>query len=144
MPSVVSLREGQYYAHPRNAFWKVMGELIGAGPELDYASRVQGLKSRGLALWDVLKCCDREGSLDSRIDDLTIEANDLQSFFQGHPRLERVYFNGAKAEQVYYKQFAPLVSEYPELRYERLPSTSPANAVKSFAEKLSAWKMIIQ
>ena len=144
MPSVVSLRERQYYAHPRNAFWKVMGELIGAGPELAYESRLQRLKSRGLALWDVLKCCTREGSLESRIDDSTIEANDFQSFYQGHPRLERVYFNGAKAEQVYYKQVEPLVSEYPELRYERLPSTSPANVAKSFTEKLRAWKVIVQ
>ncbi len=121
-----------------------MGELIGAGPELAYESRLQGLKSHGLALWDVLKCCTRKGSLDSRIDDLTIEANDLQSFFQGHPRLERVYFNGAKAAQVYYKRVEPLVSEYPKLLYERLPSTSPANAAKSFTEKLRAWKVIVQ
>ncbi len=121
-----------------------MGELIGAGPELTYESRLQRLKSRRLALWDVLKCCTREGSLDSRIDDSTIEANDFQSFYRKHPRLERVYFNGAKAEQVYYKHVEPLVSGYSELRYERLPSTSPANAAKSLTEKLRAWKVIAQ
>lgn len=121
-----------------------MGELIDAGPELAYETRLQGLKSNGLAVWDVLKRCTREGSLDSRIDDLSIEINDFQSFYQEHPRLERVYFNGAKAEQVYYKQVKLLVSEFPELQYERLPSTSPAHAAKSFTEKLKAWKVIVK
>ena len=72
-----------------------MGELVGAGPDLEYEARCKALKSRGIALWDVLKCCTREGSLDSRIDDSTIETNDLLSFFQAHLRLEHIYFNGA-------------------------------------------------
>lgn len=115
---------------------------MGAGPEVEYEARAQILKSRRLALWDVLKCCTREGSLDSRIDDATVVTNDFLSFFAEHPSLEHVFFNGAKAEQVYCRKVAPLVSDVVEVRYERLPSTSPANAAKSFAEKLRAWQAI--
>lgn len=143
MPSAVSLQERQYYAHPRNVFWKIMGELVGAGPDLEYEARCRTLKSRGTALWDVLKCCTREGSLDSRIDDSTVETNDLPSFFHEHPRLEHVYFNGAKAEQIYCRKVQPLISGA-SLRHTRLPSTSPANAATSFAEKLRVWQAIVR
>jgi TDG/mug DNA glycosylase family protein len=143
MPSVMSLRKRQYYAHPRNAFWKIMGELVGAGPDLEYESRCETLKSCGIALWDVLKCCTRAGSLDSRIDDSTMETNDLLSFFRVHPRLEHIYFNGAKAEQIYCQKIEPLMS-YGNLHYERLPSTSPANAAATFADKLRAWQVIVR
>ena len=98
MPGRASLLAGQYYAHPRNAFWPIMGELFGAGPELPYARRVRVLARAGVAVWDVLASCTRGGSLDSDIDPGSIVANDFASFFRAHPRIERVYFNGAMAE----------------------------------------------
>ena len=67
MPGEASLKAGQYYAHPRNAFWHIMGELFGAGPSLPYQERVATLQSIGVALWDSLQACIRPGSLDASI-----------------------------------------------------------------------------
>jgi len=95
MPGAMSLSAGQYYAHPRNAFWKIMGELVGAGPDAPYAERAAILQARRIALWDVLHSCIRAGSLDADIRD---EApNDFAAFFATHPRIKRIGCNGAKA-----------------------------------------------
>ena len=75
MPGEVSLKAEQYYAHPRNAFWPIMGELFGAGPSLPYQERLVALDNAGIALWDSLRACTRPGSLDSAIRDE--EANDF-------------------------------------------------------------------
>lgn len=142
MPGKESLRAGQYYAHRRNAFWTIMGELIGAAPALPYESRTRILKSAGIALWDVLASCTRDGSLDSAIDTASISPNDFASFFSTHPGITQVFFNGAVAE----KCFRSLVQHSLELRslhYQRLPSTSPANAAISYNQKLKAWGAII-
>jgi hypoxanthine-DNA glycosylase len=68
IPGKKSLLAGQYYAHRCNSFWPIMGDLIAATPTLPYASRIQILKSNGIALWDVLASCTRDSSLDSDID----------------------------------------------------------------------------
>ena len=95
MPGEASLRAGQYYAHPRNAFWPIMGRLCGAGPDLAYPQRLERLLAAGIGLWDVLQSCVRAGSLDSAIRDEV--ANDLPALFAAYPRIDRVFFNGAKA-----------------------------------------------
>src|SRR3990172_6260586 len=97
MPGEASLRANQYYAHPRNLFWRIMGELLGFDPASPYSQKVQALKSARIALWDVLHSCRREGSLDSGIDDGSLAPNDLAAFFLDHPGITRVFFNGAKA-----------------------------------------------
>ena len=81
MPGQKSLEENQYYAHPRNSFWPIMLKLLKTGNELTYADRKTLLLKNNIALWDVLKSCCREGSLDSDIDQSTIEPNDFKEFF---------------------------------------------------------------
>jgi len=142
MPGVESLRAGQYYAHPRNTFWPIMGDLMGAGPSLDYLARVAILKSNGIALWDVLASCVRKGSLDSAIAEDSIAANDFKAFFLAHPEIERVFFNGAMAEKCFHKH-VPLLPETRSLQFHRLPSTSPAHASLSYQQKLAAWRVVV-
>ncbi len=141
MPGEESLRAGQYYAHPRNAFWPIMGELVGAGLKLDYAARVRVLQSAGIALWDVLASCARKGSLDSAIAGDSMAANDFPAFFLAHPGIARVYFNGAMAENCFHKHVRHLLAPCP-LLFHRLPSTSPAHAALSYAQKLDAWRVV--
>jgi len=137
MPGKASLAAHQYYAHPRNLFWNIMGELVGAGPDVPYAQRAQILQDQHIALWDVLQSCTRESSLDS---DIKCEvANDFPAFFLAHPQITHVFFNGGKAESMFRKH----VKIYPEgLIFTRLPSTSPAHASLSFEKKLVAWSQV--
>ncbi len=141
VPSEASLRAGQYYAHPRNLFWRIMGELLDTDPASPYSRRVQALKSARVALWDVLRSCRRKGSLDSSIDDESLVPNDLAAFFLDHPKIAHVFFNGAKAEACYRKHVLPFV-KIEHIEYLRLPSTSPANASISYEHKLEAWRVI--
>ena len=141
MPGVASLRAGQYYAHPRNLFWRILGELAGFDPGLPYADRIEALAASGIALWDVLKSCTRAGSLDAAIDKNSIVPNDFATFFARHPRVRRIYFNGTTAEQCYRRRVLPSLPADPRV-YERLPSTSPAHAALSFEEKLAAWRVV--
>lgn len=142
MPGDASLRAGQYYAHPRNLFWPILGELIGAHPTLAYADRLQRLGEAGIALWDVLQCCEREGSLDTRIDPRSIVPNDFLGFLKQHPHITRIFFNGAMAETSFRRHVLKSLAQ-PQLTYQRLPSTSPANAGYSFARRLDAWRTLI-
>lgn len=144
MPGKASLAAGQYYAHPRNAFWPILTELLRAPPGLDYPARIDLLRMHRIALWDVLKLCTRESSLDSDIVESSIQTQDFAALFQRHPSIERVFFNGAKAQASYLKYVAPKVNALaPRLRYARLPSTSPAHAGWSFERKLAAWRCVL-
>lgn len=143
MPGAESLRAGQYYAHPRNAFWRIMGDLVGASPGLPYAARTRRLRQAGIALWDVLAACAREGSLDAAIDRESIIANDLVSFLAQHRLITHVYFNGTTAERCFRRHVQPALEEG-RLQFQRLPSTSPAHAARAYAEKLRAWQIILK
>ncbi len=140
MPGVASLEAGQYYAYGRNAFWKIIGDLYGAGPELDYQSRLKILSDRRIALWDVIKNCHRPGSLDSSIAEAGLITNDFTHFFSQHSQITRVYFNGLKAASLFNKKVLPLIDK--EIEYHLLPSTSPANAATDYAAKLQAWSVL--
>lgn len=142
MPGVASLRAEQYYANERNAFWQIMGDLIGAGPALPYALRLEKLKAAGIALWDVISVCERYGSLDSDIVNSSVCANDFSAFFAVHRSIERVFFNGGAAETNFRRHVLPGLAGI-DLRLQRLPSTSPAHAARGYAEKLAAWSAIV-
>ena len=143
MPGEASLQAGEYYAHPRNAFWPIMGQLFGFDASVTYDERVNRLKSAKVAVWDVLASCHRVGSLDSEIDDTSVSVNDFESFFRQHPQIQRVFFNGTKAEHSFRKWVIPTLPGL-DLMLMRLPSTSPANASFSLEKKRKAWEAIIQ
>lgn len=136
MPGKESLKQNQYYAHPQNAFWKIMGELAGFDPHLPYKERLHKLTAAHIALWDVLASCERESSLDTHIRNE--KANDFAAFFTQHPHITHVFFNGAKAEQSFNK-FVLGKQKLPPLACRRLPSTSPAHAGMRYADKLQVW-----
>ncbi|MEO6422150.1 MAG: DNA-deoxyinosine glycosylase [Candidatus Nitrotoga sp.] len=142
MPGKASLQAQQYYAHPRNAFWEIISEILGVNALNSYKAKTSSIVRARIALWDVLKSCSRESSLDSDINNNTIMLNDFASFYNNHSHIHRVYFNGAKAESLYMKHVQQFLLNSLNIEYIRLPSTSPANAAFSFNEKLGAWKSI--
>ena len=137
MPGVASLHAQQYYAHPRNAFWGLTGELFGFDPSAPYDDRVSALSTAGVAVWDVLQSCRGMGSLDSAVERESMIANDFSALLTAYPTITHVCFNGAAAETNYRR----LVVVDRELRYSRFPSTSPAHTV-GFEDKLAAWRVI--
>jgi len=144
IPSVKSLEESQYYGHPRNAFWDIMGELLGFERTLDYEKRKEILIQNKIAIWDVLKGCEREGSLDSAIKNDSMEINDFITFLETHPQIKKIFLNGKKAEAEFKKRALPEINEiYPNIEYKGLPSTSPAMASMNKSAKLAKWKEIL-
>lgn len=141
LPGRKSLEMQQYYAHPQNAFWKLIAGIFGAGSSLPYEQKVKILTARHIALWDVLAAAERPGSLDSSIVHASAEANDFATFYRAHPHIRRVLFNGRKAEELYGRLVLPRVSaEFAGMRYRCMPSTSPAHAGMTFAKKLDSWR----
>ena len=141
LPGAESLRQGRYYAHPRNAFWPIMGELFGAGPARPYAARLRKLAAHGVILWDVLQAARRPGSLDAAIHPRHRRANDIPALLARHPELEWIVFNGAAAETLFRRHVARKCgARLARLQFVRLPSTSPAHAARTFAQKLAAWR----
>jgi TDG/mug DNA glycosylase family protein len=143
LPGQVSLRMQQYYAQPRNVFWRIMGELADAHPELPYPERLQRLTARGIALWDVCAAAARPGSLDASINSDTVITNPLEQFYRDHPDIGLVCFNGATAETLYRRYVLPKLSNPFGITYRGLPSTSPAHAAMPFAEKLAKWSVVV-
>ena len=135
MPSVMSLASQQYYANPRNGFWRITGDIFGFGADDPYDARTATLRARGVAVWDVLRSCRRVGSLDSAVEPDSMVPNNFRALFDEHPRITHVFFNGAAAE----KNFGRLVPVTTDLNYQRLPSTSPANTVR-YVHKLRVWR----
>ena len=143
LPGRKSLEMQQYYAHPQNAFWKLIAQILGADWPLPYTRRVEILTAHRIALWDVLAAAERPGSLDSSIVQRSALANDFAAFYRTHPQIRRVYFNGRKAEDLYRRfVLSELSAEFAAIRYLSMPSTSPANAGMTFARKLERWKTI--
>ncbi len=138
MPGRASLEANQYYAHPRNAFWPIVGHICQFDPSLPYNERIKAIKAADIALWDVLAQCTRVGSLDSAIEQHSKVSNDFIKFLHQHPHIELIAFNGAEAEKSFKQLVLPnLKSE--EITLVRLPSTSPAHTIP-MQQKLATWQ----
>ena len=140
LPGRVSLEKQQYYAQPYNAFWKIMGQIFGAAPELPYERRLEVLREHRVAVWDVLAAGERSGSLDSAIVASSMVINDFGAFFVAHREIRLICFNGNKAAQLYRRYVLPKVTPaIAALDTHLLPSTSPAHASRTFAQKAALW-----
>ena len=145
LPGRASLEARQYYAQPQNAFWRIMGALVGAGPELAYGLRLECLKRSSLGLWDVLAAGQRKGSLDTAIVRSTAVVNDFASLFERYQGIELVCFNGRTAEALYRRRVLPsLPPRCAGIALRSLPSTSPAHAGMPFAAKLERWSTVLR
>ncbi len=136
LPGQESLRQQQYYAHPRNAFWKILFRLFRKEFKFDYAERLTFLTENKIALWDICRLGIRKGSLDSNIRQEI--PNDIPQLVTEHPTIQSIFFNGKKAEQLFKKYF----ERQTQITYITLLSTSPANASYSFEQKLENWQKI--
>lgn len=135
-PSRESLAARQYYAHPRNQFWKLLSAVLEEDLlSLPYEKRLQRMLVYGIGLWDVITMCDRIGSLDSRIRNAV--PNDFRFLKEACPHLEKICFNGKVAGA-----YAPRL-EAAGYRTILLPSSSPAYASRSFEDKLVLWRKIL-
>lgn len=143
IPGTASLQVEQYYAHPRNQFWPILCSLLAISPESPYQARVETLTNAGIALWDVVKTCQRPGSMDANINRQTIVANDISALLQTCPRIGQIFFNGSTAEQTFRKYVLGSIPER-KLSYRKLPSTSPAYASMTFEQKLHEWRILTQ
>ena len=130
-PSVQSLAKREYYGNPQNRFWAIMEQIFGIDRSLPYAARTAQLTGRGVAIWDVLASCAREGSADATIRDTV--PNDIAGFLASHPSIRCIALNGTAAG----RHFAREGCSVPAVV---LPSTSPANARLSLDEKTRIWK----
>lgn len=138
MPSVESLHQSFYYAHPRNAFWPMLAQILEAETPTTVEDKKNLLLSNRIALWDTVHSCLREGSLDSAIR--SAQANDFEELYRNCPDLRHIFFNGGTAEQLYKK----LVRRQDErFVFRRLPSTSPAYTMK-FEMKLAVWQQALR
>lgn len=137
MPGIKSLEAGEYYAHPQNRFWQLMGDIIGFDTTTPYHERVRYIKNEGIAIWDVLQECTREGSLDSAIKNA--RPNDFEQFLSDHPTINKIIFDSGTAEKFFKKYYKHLILN-PRWKFDRVPSPSPAHASRTYEEKLSLWK----
>ena len=138
LPGQESLRQQQYYAHPRNAFWRVMEAVLGIPTDTPYPQRCQALMDAGIASWDVCASARRPGSLDGAIQPDSVVPNDIADFLALHPQIGQIYFNGATAAALFRKYIRPT----PEIPTHQLPSTSPAHAGMPLAQKIEQWRII--
>ncbi len=131
-PSIQSFEKSFYYAHPRNQFWKILSELT-SYPATSKDQRIWLLKEAKIGLWDMIRSCNRENSLDSSLEDE--EVNDIAAFLEEHPSIDKVAFTGRKAQQLYGLHF-----NYLEVETVYLPSPSAAYAKMSFLDKMEIYR----
>jgi methylated-DNA-[protein]-cysteine S-methyltransferase len=136
MPGPEALRKREYYGFGGNHFWRIMGDLFARRPLSSYADKLTLLKKNRIALWDVYRWCRRIGASDSAIKNERL--NDVSGLLRRYPAIRRVFVNGRAAHAVYRRFFQDKIG----LAAEVLPSTSPANASLSYADKLRKWRRV--
>ena len=134
-PSVKSLEHCEYYGNPQNHFWKIMEALFAIDHRLPYRNRIASLTGNHIALWDVVRSCSRKGSTDEEIREPIL--NDIRGFLTAHPTMRLIVLNGTAADRYYHRTMRPA-----SIVHRILPSTSPANARYTLAEKTEAWKIV--
>jgi hypoxanthine-DNA glycosylase len=137
LPSQRSIADNEYYAHPQNAFWRIMREIVGA--DGSYADRCAALQRERIALWDVLASSVRPGSLDADIQMSTANVNDFEQFLADHVAIERICFNGQKSAKIFSDRVPQEILDS-RVQLLTMPSTSPAHAAMRFDEKLKRWR----
>lgn len=139
LPGERSLACGEYYAHPQNRFWSIVGDVLGFDPLGPYEERVMQILDHRIALWDVCAAAERPGSLDTSIRTATVVSNDFSAFFAEHPEIVRVCFNGQQAAKLFLRLVRGSLPTELRCEWVTLPSTSPANAAIPFEEKRRVW-----
>lgn len=143
MPGTASLQAQRYYAHPRNLFWPMVERFLGIPSALNYEDRLAGLRSHGVALWDVLAHCERQGSLDGAISRASEIPNPIPALLEAHPELSAIVLNGQRAATSFRRHLeADCKAVRPDLELHRLPSTSPANQSIPLAQRQQAWAVL--
>ncbi len=137
MPGKISLEKRQYYANARNDFWPIIFSLLQMSLPESYDQRLDLILGKGIALWDVLQSCRREGSSDNAIRQG--KSNGFAKLFTQYPGLRAVFFNGKKAGELFGRFNKPLP---PDVKSFYLPSSSPAHTITR-REKMEAWKRIL-
>lgn len=138
IPSIESLRKQERYGHKSNQFWKIIFTLFNKPLPDAYEEKNALLIEHNIAIWDVLESCEGKGSLDSNI--VNEKPNDFEAFFKKYPHIKHIFFTGKKAAE-FYKKY---VGFDKEKTYITLPSTSPANARMTLAEKIEQWKVLTE
>lgn len=141
-PGKASLQQQQYYAHPRNSFWWIMSQVLSFESAVEYECRLELLRQSGILLWDVLRQCERKGSLDVNIKRQSEKANDIELVLKKHDTISVIFFNGKASYSIFKRHF--LASSFKQVECIVLPSTSPAHASMSWKEKLESWRVIKQ
>lgn len=137
MPGDESLRQAQYYAHPRNRFWNMMAFILATEMPENYEAKKTLLQKNHIGLWDVIEQANRKGSLDTAIANEI--PNDLPTLLRLYPNIKTIVFNGKKAETLYHKHF----EKKEGISYFSMPSTSPANAAFSFEMICEKWRKML-
>ena len=134
-PSIKSFENAFYYGHPQNQFWKLLSTLFDEEEPKSIEAKIAFLKKYKIALWDMIKMCQREGSLDSNLKN--IEVNDIETLLKRYPNIQAIFFTGRKAQELYKRHFSHL-----QIPTYYLPSPSPAFRAMSFEKKLQEWEKI--
>ena len=142
MPGIISIHAAQYYANPRNLFWMMLADLFSIDIDCSYESKVQQVQQLPIIIWDTLKTCHREGSLDSKITSADIEANDIGALLEQFPTLQAIVFNGAASAKYFDRLVKPLLAKNLNVELLKMPSTSPANAGMKRQHKLETWRKL--
>lgn len=150
MPGRPSLKQQQYYANPRNAFWPIVCALVDKQEptfevhhQLDYQHRCQKLTTAGFGAWDVLASCERPGSLDANIKRQSEQPNNIPKLIKNHPELQTIACNGRTAHQLFLRHIARHWNTELSFNLVLLPSSSPAMASLSLREKFTRWQELL-